>query len=129
MTGHKLGVFLPLCGACLCLTLFFFPLWTTGHCYFRIYLVSLLEGTISVQGLPSSSPVSTLPASSLTPIANGSWEHQDRVPGAGLEIDSGHCYQQQMQDRNCFERSLFIEPNSSRRAKMQGSSKFLELLG
>lgn len=83
MTGHKVGVFLPLRGACLRLALFVFPLWTTGHCYFRIYLVSLLEGTISVQGLPSSSPLSTLPASSLTPIASGSWEHQDRVLGQG----------------------------------------------
>lgn len=129
VTGPKLGIFLPLCGACLRLALFFFPLWTAGHCYFRIYRVSLLEGTISVQGSQSSSPVSTLPAGSLAPIANGSWEHQVRVPGAGLDIDSGHCCQGQMQDRNCFERSLFMEPNSSRRAKMQGSSKFLELLG
>lgn len=29
--------------------LFFFPLWTTGHCYFHICQVGLLEGAISEQ--------------------------------------------------------------------------------
>lgn len=71
-------------------------------------LVSLLEGAILVQGMQSSFPVPTLPASSLTPIAIGSWEHQDGVPGARLETDSSHRCQGQMQDRGCFERSLCV---------------------
>lgn len=91
--------------------------------------VSLMEGAIPVQGLQSSFPVSTLLASSLTPIASGGWEHQDRALGARLEIDSCHRCHGQKQGRSCIERSLCVVPNSSRRAKMRGSGKFLELLG
>lgn len=93
------------------------------------HLGSPLEDAVPVQEWQSFSPVSTLLANSLTPIARGSWEHQGRVPGAGLETDSGHCCQGQMQDRGCCERSLCMVPNYSRRAQMQGSGKFLELLG
>lgn len=120
--------FLPLCRTCFPLQSLFFPLWATGHCYSSVWLACWkMPFLYRAAGFL---PCVYSAASSLTSIANRSWEHQNRMPGTGQGLETHRPPTSGADAGQKLLGEITVRgPHSSRKAKIQELGKFLELLG